>query len=176
MHATLVFIKLYIWHDYSWQCLYTKYKQIIMKNGFSLIELAICTAIIGILASIAVHQYQLYLARTHVQTETAIAKAPIEKAMAEHIATRGALPGSGFSDLATSGFLQDDGSVHSTTSLATKNIRSIEWNGTMLTLTFINNHEQSRLSGKTIQFTLDSNNTSMEFVSSGGTLASHLWP
>ncbi len=147
-----------------------------MKNGFSLIELTVVFAIIAILASIAAPRYQTYLLRTYVATESATAKAPIEKAIAEHIANLGALPGSGFTDLASTGFVQNNGAAHSATSLATKNIQSVEWDGQYLTLKFINNHKQSSLSGETIQFSIDSSSASIRFVPSGGTLASHLWP
>ena len=147
-----------------------------MKNGFSLIELAMVIAIIAILASISITQYQTYLLRTYVATESTSAKAPIEKAIAEHMANLGTLPGAGFTELATTGFVQNNGAAHSATSLATKNIQSVAWDGQYLTLKFINNHKQNALSGETIQFSIDSSSTSIQFVSSGGTLASHLWP
>ena len=147
-----------------------------MKNGFTLIEPTTVTAMIAVLASIAIPKYQTYILRTHVQTDSAVAKAPIERAIVEYISNVGVLPSSGFTDLAKAGFVQNNGDPHTSASLATKNIQSIDWNGLELTLKFTDNHQQDSLSGKTIRFALDNSTASSQFSSSGGTLSAHLRP
>lgn len=63
-----------------------------MKNkGFTLIELMIVVAIIGILAMIAMPSYQDYTKRTYV-TEGILLASPVKDAITEYYATKGKLP------------------------------------------------------------------------------------
>tara|TARA_Y100000588_G_scaffold65102_1_gene64937 strand:+ start:169 stop:663 length:495 start_codon:yes stop_codon:yes gene_type:complete len=73
-----------------------------LHSGFTLIELMIVVAIIGILAAVAIPQYQNYVARAQVSEALALT-APVKLAAAEYYSTTGNLPTS--SELETTGVI-----------------------------------------------------------------------
>lgn len=62
------------------------------QKGFTLIELMIVVAIIGILASVAIPQYQNYIARTDVNESLTSSTQGLKVALSEYAATFGNLP------------------------------------------------------------------------------------
>ena len=65
-----------------------------INAGFTLIELMIVVAIIGILAAIAIPQYNNYIARTQVAEAMSLI-APVKIGLAEHFESTGDFPADG---------------------------------------------------------------------------------
>ena len=91
-----------------------------IQKGFTLIELMIVVAIIGILAAIALPAYQDYTIRARV-SEGIMAAGACKTAVAEYAASRGSLP----ADLATSGCQPTN----------TKYVAGLDFDGTQILVT-----------------------------------------
>ena len=87
------------------------------QKGFTLIELMIVVAIIGILAAVALPAYQDYTVRAKV-TEVVLAASSAKTAVAEWAQTKGALPAA--ADFTPS-------------YTETAKVASVTWNGTAIT-------------------------------------------
>ena len=121
-----------------------------LQKGFTLIELMIVVAIIGILAAVALPAYQDYTVRAKV-TEVILAASGAKTGVAEAAATYGSLPSS---------------AQFTAVNQVSKYVSGVSWNGTLITATAAGD---TNITGSTItlQPSIDSATSVLSWTCSG---------
>ncbi|SVA97420.1 uncharacterized protein METZ01_LOCUS150274 [marine metagenome] len=130
-----------------------------LVQGFTLIELMIAVAIIGILVAIGIPQYQNYVARAQVSEALSLASGA-KTAVAEYLNTTGALPATN-SDAG----LTDD--------MTGKYVASVEIENGVITAVFSLN-ASSKLQGASVKLTPVDHEGSVEWSCSGTDINEYL--
>ncbi len=133
-----------------------------IQHGFTLIELMIVVAIIGILASIAIGSYQSYSVRAQV-SEGLSMSGPLKKGVAAFVNENGSFP----TDNA-------DAALQTAADYAGTYVDSISVNGAVISILF-GNDASARISGETVTLTAANNQGSVSWTCATGGVISETY-
>jgi type IV pilus assembly protein PilA len=135
-----------------------------IQQGFTLIELMIVVAIIGIMTAMALPAYQGYLVRAQI-AEGLNLSGPLQYAVAAYHKDRGVFP----ADNAAAALLTPD-------SYSGSYVESMSVNGAVISI-FYGNKANAQISGSTVTITAISNPGSMSWTcASGGIISDSFLP
>ena len=135
-------------------------------KGFTLIELMIVVAIIGILAAVAIPQYQNYVARAQVAEGLSLASGA-KTAVAEYFSANGTFPADN-----TEAGLSDAGTI--TGNYVESVTVSVADGKALITALFSSTDAHSKLQGKSMVLTAVDHGGSIGFACSGTDIESYL--
>ena len=135
-----------------------------LQKGFTLIELMIVVAIIGILAAIAIPAYQDYTIRAQVSDGMSLASGG-KTAVSEYKMTKGTYP----ADNAAAGMATD-------TDIKSKYVSQVTVANGLITVTYNGPEANTKLKPKTLLLSPVSNVGSIDWTCKGGTVESKYLP
>jgi len=132
----------------------------LVQKGFTLIELMIVVAIIGILAAVAIPQYQDYVVRAKLSKVAAVAD-PVKTALADFYQSNGAFPAA----MADGGDWSAIG-MSATQTIATTEVTKVDVLANGVVQLTLQGVKPTAIDGKTLSLTPTVTNTSISWVAS----------